>query len=175
MRVAAAKYRIGEPRDFDAFAARQDAFLREANAGGARLAVLPEYLSLELAAMFEARVRGHLRRSLEAIQPLRAAWIDLYAGLARALDMHVVAGDTAAIETAARASGMAMAADADPRMMSGVPAPLRELGMQTHRGFDALADRMKAAGTRDDALRALAQITSSCVACHALYRLDESR
>jgi hypothetical protein len=87
----------------------------------------------------------------------------------------VVAGDTAAIETAARASGMAMAADADPRMMSGVPAPLRELGMQTHRGFDALADRMKAAGTRDDALRALAQITSSCVACHALYRLDESR
>jgi len=92
MRVAAAKYPIGEPRDFDAFAARQDAFLRQAKAGGARIAVLPEYLSLELAAMFEERVRGHLHLSLEAIQPLRAAWIDLYAGVARALDMHVVAG-----------------------------------------------------------------------------------
>jgi cytochrome c556 len=87
----------------------------------------------------------------------------------------VVAGDAAAIETAARASGMAMAVDADPRMMSSVPAPLRELGMQTHRGFDALADRMKAGGTPDDALRGLARITNNCVACHALYRLDESR
>jgi predicted amidohydrolase len=92
MKVAVAKYRIGEPRDFDAFGARQDSVLREAKAGGARLAVLPEYLSLELGAMFDARVRGHLRASLEAIQPLRAAWLDLYAGLARTLDMHIVAG-----------------------------------------------------------------------------------
>ena len=44
MKVAVAKYPIGEPRDFEAFAARQEALLREAKAGGARLAVLPEYL-----------------------------------------------------------------------------------------------------------------------------------
>lgn len=92
MKVAVAKYPIGEPRDFDAFAAKQAAFLREAKAGGARLAVLPEYLSLELAAMFEDDVRGHLRASLEAIQPLRGAWLALYAELARVLDMHIVAG-----------------------------------------------------------------------------------
>ena len=86
-----------------------------------------------------------------------------------------VAGDTAAIETAARASGMVMTAGADPRVMSALPAPLRELGMQTHRGFDALADRVKAGGTRDDALRGLAQITNHCVGCHAMYRLDDGR
>jgi hypothetical protein len=40
---------------------------------------------------------------------------------------------------------------------------------------DALADRMKAGGTRDDALRGLAQVTSGCVACHAIYRPDEAR
>jgi hypothetical protein len=87
----------------------------------------------------------------------------------------LAAGDPGAIETAARASGMGMAGNMDPRVRSTLPAPLRELGMQTHRGFDALADRMKAGGTRDDAVRGLAQITQSCVACHAIYRLDEAR
>jgi cytochrome c556 len=47
--------------------------------------------------------------------------------------------------------------------------------MQTHRGFDELADRIKAGGTREDAIRALAGVTGNCVACHAVYRLDEAR
>jgi hypothetical protein len=113
-----------------------------------------------LPAAAREKVLAEMRRMLESVNGILQG---------------VVAGDAAAIEAAARASGMAMAVDADPRMMSGVPAPLRELGMQTHRGFDALADRMKAGGTRDDAVHALARITSGCVACHALYRLDEGR
>ena len=92
MKVAVAKYPIGEPRDFEAFAARQEALLREAKAGGARLAVLPEYLSLELAAMFDPATRGDLHASLAAIQPLRGAWMALYARLARELDLHINAG-----------------------------------------------------------------------------------
>ncbi|RZA21747.1 MAG: nitrilase [Lysobacteraceae bacterium] len=92
MKIAAAKYPIGEPRDFDAFAARQAAFLHEAKVQGAQLAVLPEYLSLELAAMFDAATRADLHASLAAIQPLREAWLGLYARLARELDMHIVAG-----------------------------------------------------------------------------------
>lgn len=92
MKVAVAKYPIGEPRDFEAFAARQEALLREAKAGGARLAVLPEYLSLELAAMFDPATRGELRASLAAIQPLRVAWMALYARLARELGLHINAG-----------------------------------------------------------------------------------
>ncbi len=54
MKVAACKYLVGEPRDFDAFAEKQAALLGEAKAGGAQVAVLPEYLALELAAMFDA-------------------------------------------------------------------------------------------------------------------------
>ena len=92
MKVAVAKYPIGEPRDFEAFAARQEALLREAKAGGARLAVLPEYLSLELAAMFDPATRADLHASLAAIQPLRGAWMALYARLARELDLHINAG-----------------------------------------------------------------------------------
>ena len=92
MKVAVAKYPIGEPRDFEAFAAKQEALLREAKAGGARLAVLPEYLALELAALFDPSTRSDLHASLAAIQPLRVAWMALYARLARELDLHINAG-----------------------------------------------------------------------------------
>ena len=91
MKVAACKYPIGEPRDFAAFAARQAALLGEAKARGAQLAVLPEYLSLELAAMFDDAIRGDLHASLAAIQPLRDDWLSLYAGLARELGIGIVA------------------------------------------------------------------------------------
>ena len=50
MKVAACKYPVGGPRDFAAFAAKQETLLGEARARGAQLAVLPEYLALELAA-----------------------------------------------------------------------------------------------------------------------------
>lgn len=92
MKVAACKYVIGEPGDFSAFASKQKTLLREAKARGAQLAVLPEYLSLELAAMFDARVRGDLHASLAAIQPLREAWLALFAELARDLGLHIVSG-----------------------------------------------------------------------------------
>ena len=92
MKVAVAKYPIGEPRDFQAFAAKQEAFLREAKTRGAQLAVLPEYLSLELAAMFDARIRDDFPASLAALQPLRAAWLSLYADLARELGLWINAG-----------------------------------------------------------------------------------
>lgn len=92
MRVAACKYPVGAPRDFDAFAAKQAALLGEAKARGARVAVLPEYLALELAAGFKPATRADLAASLAALQPLRAAWLALYARLARELGMWINAG-----------------------------------------------------------------------------------
>ena len=92
MRVAAAKYPVGEPADFQAFADKQSRLLREAKQQGAELALLPEYLSLELAAGFPPDVRGDLPRSLAALQPLHPAWCELYADLARELQLQVVAG-----------------------------------------------------------------------------------
>lgn len=92
MKIAVCKYPIGEPRDFAEFASKQEALLREAKSRGAQLAVLPEYLALELAAMFDDATRADLHASLAAIQPLREAWLALFIDLARALDLHINAG-----------------------------------------------------------------------------------
>lgn len=92
MKVAVAKYFVGAPRDFDAFAAKQHALLSDAARAGARVAVLPEYLSLELAAGFAPAVRAEMHASLAALQPLEPAWHDLFSGLARSLGIYLQAG-----------------------------------------------------------------------------------
>jgi len=92
MKIAVAKYRIGAPGDFAAFADRQWRALREAAGRGARIAVLPEYLSLELGATFEAHVAGDLHASLAAIQAHRGDWIALFSRIARDTGMLVAAG-----------------------------------------------------------------------------------
>ena len=92
MKVAVAKYPIQAPADFAAFAERQAAVLGAAAAQGARVAVLPEYLSLELAATFDAGTQADLHASLATIQRHRDDWLALYARLAASLDMYVVAG-----------------------------------------------------------------------------------
>ena len=92
MKVAVAKYPIQAPADFAAFAERQAAMLGVAAAQGARVAVLPEYLSLELAATLDAGTQADLHASLAAIQRYREDWLALYARLAASLDMYIVAG-----------------------------------------------------------------------------------
>ena len=92
MRIAVAKYTVAEPRDFAAFADRQRRLLEDAAGRGAWLAVLPEYLALELGATFDDAVRCDLHASLAAIQAYRDDWIALYARLARDTGMRIVAG-----------------------------------------------------------------------------------
>lgn len=82
MKIAVAKYPIGKPADFAAFAVRQTALVGEAAAAGARVLVLPEYLSLELGATFGTQISAGLPESLAAIQALRPQWMALFAGLA---------------------------------------------------------------------------------------------
>ncbi|GHH48385.1 carbon-nitrogen hydrolase family protein [[Pseudomonas] boreopolis] len=92
MKVAVAKYPVGRPADFAAFADKQAALLAQAAQAGARLAVLPEYLSLELAATFGLPVLADLHASLEATQRLHADYLALFGNLASRLGLHVVAG-----------------------------------------------------------------------------------
>lgn len=92
MKIATAKYVIGAPRDFEAFAAKQRALLADAAHAGAELAVLPEYLSLELAAGQPPEQRLDLAASMAALQPLEDAWHALFAGLARELGLSIQAG-----------------------------------------------------------------------------------
>jgi cytochrome c556 len=84
-----------------------------------------------------------------------------------------VANDMPGVEKAARASGTAMAAD--PQLEKKLPEAFLQLGMQTHKSFDKLADQAKTGGTREDAIKALAVLSNNCVGCHSAYRLDEGR
>lgn len=92
MKIAVAKYPIDAPLRFADFADKQSRWVHEAASAGADIAVLPEYLSLELGATFDAEIRGDLHASLAAIQRYRSAWLDLYAGLSRDTGLRIVAG-----------------------------------------------------------------------------------
>jgi len=92
MKVAVARYPVGAPRDFTEFAGKQAQLLAEAAQAGAEVAVLPEYLSLELAASFDAATSGDLIASLSAIQQYRQQWLELYSRLAREHGLHLAAG-----------------------------------------------------------------------------------
>lgn len=85
----------------------------------------------------------------------------------------LASGDLAGVETAAKASGIAAAVD--PHLEQKLPRQFLELGERTHRGFDDLATAARARAPAADLLERLAGVTSSCVACHALYRLGEAR
>lgn len=92
MKIAVAKYPVDAVRDFAAFADKQVLLLDAAARQGARIAVLPEYLSLELGAAFDETVRGDLAASLQAIQSLHPPWLELFSRLAAQQRMHVIAG-----------------------------------------------------------------------------------
>jgi hypothetical protein len=75
------------------------------------------------------------------------------------------------IDAAARASGMAMAADVNPMLMAKLPFEFKQLGMSVHADFDQLATTVAAGAEPTTALRDLSSITARCVACHSVYRL----
>ena len=85
MKIAVAKYPVHAPASFADFAQRITTVLGQASEQGARIAVLPEYLSLELAASLGEPVAADLKASLAGIQAFRQAWLALFAGLARQL------------------------------------------------------------------------------------------
>jgi len=74
LRVAACQYQVGPIAAWDAFEKKLDLVLGEARRGGADLALLPEYFTMELATMFAAAVGESLPKQLEALQP----WIRKY-------------------------------------------------------------------------------------------------
>jgi cytochrome c556 len=103
------------------------------------------------------RVLAEMRAMLESVN-----------GVLRGLS----SGDRAAAEKAARAAGLATAADVQPEVKRALPPPFLSLGMQTHRAFDRLADELRGGASGEAVLTTLAEVTSLCVACHAAYRLD---
>lgn len=92
MKIALAQWRIDAPTSFDEFAARVTAEVGIAAAQGASIIVLPEYLALELASTLDAKTRADFAATLAALQALHDDWLRLFAGLATAHRIHLLAG-----------------------------------------------------------------------------------
>lgn len=84
----------------------------------------------------------------------------------------VKAGDLKQVAQAARASGMAAAADVNPTLMAKLPLQFKQLGLGVHKRFDQIATAADSGASREQLLASLSTQLSACVACHARYRLD---
>jgi hypothetical protein len=114
--------------------------------------------------------------ALDARQPVRLRYEAREAVLAGMRGMmasvHGVmqacaSGDTAAIRRAAAQSGAAMALG--PGLAAVLPPEFVHLADVAHRGFDAVAD--VAGASKDTVAGRMAAVTTTCVSCHATYRL----
>ena len=92
LKFAVGQWQVGAPERFDDFAARVERELAGAAAQGAQLALLPEYLAMELAHTFGPQVYGDLHSSLAAVDTLYPSWLALFGQAARRHGMYVLAG-----------------------------------------------------------------------------------
>lgn len=88
--IAAAQYPIEAVSSWDAYCAKLTWWVEEAAKHGARLAVFPEYGSMELAAL-DASTCGDLQASLGSVEALAEAVDALHAELAARHGMHILA------------------------------------------------------------------------------------
>lgn len=109
---------------------------------------------LELPLAARQQVRSEMRAMLSALNAT-------FTGLA--------SGDAQAVADAARSGGLAVAVDADPSLAELLPAEFRQLGMETHQRFDALAEAASAGLPTDSLLTRVGHLTANCVACHETY------
>ncbi len=94
-------------------------------------------------------------------------------GSIRGILYGLAADDMRMIEGAAWSSGTRQAPGPDYRRE--VPEGFRKFEIQTHQGFDALAEKAAAGGGQPDILKGLAALTNNCVGCHNAYRVVEGR
>ncbi len=89
--VAAAQYPSERLDSWGHYAAKVSQWIAEAAAGGARLAVFPEYAAMELASLDPATM-SDLKGSLGTVSSLLPQVDALHAALARQHAMHILAG-----------------------------------------------------------------------------------
>ncbi|WP_298164208.1 carbon-nitrogen hydrolase family protein [Novosphingobium sp.] len=88
--IAAAQYPIEQLADWEAYEAKLTRWVAEAAAGGAALAVFPEYGAMELASL-EPETMGNLAGSLASVAGLIARVDALHAELAARFGLHILA------------------------------------------------------------------------------------
>lgn len=83
-------------------------------------------------------------------------------------------GDREAAADAAQSVGMGMVeelAAVEATILFKLPAPMKELGLGTHRAFDDLAASIRGGASDREVMQEMSALMSRCVACHASYRL----
>jgi predicted amidohydrolase len=91
-RVAACQYPIEPVGSIAAWQHKLDELVGEAAAGGAQLAVIPEYAAMELVSVLAPAIRADLAAQLDALQALLPAYVDGCAAIARRHRVHLLAG-----------------------------------------------------------------------------------
>jgi hypothetical protein len=82
-------------------------------------------------------------------------------------------GNAQMVEKAARTSGKAIAIG--PQLEKKLPSQYAALDQKVHVRFEQLADATKGGTIQGDVVPRLAAITGYCVACHEIFRVDETR
>jgi cytochrome c556 len=82
-------------------------------------------------------------------------------------------GNFQMVEKAARTSGKAIAIG--PQLEKKLPSEYAALDQRVHVRFEQLADATKGGTIQGDVVPRLAAITGYCVACHDMFRVDETR
>lgn len=94
----------------------------------------------------------------------------LLAGTYNILD-GINRNDAKQVAQAARAVGMASAADVNPVLMAKLPMPFKKLGMGVHQAMDDLALAAESGKAAPELQTMLTETLSKCVACHASWQL----
>jgi hypothetical protein len=79
--------------------------------------------------------------------------------------------DVKQIASAARAVGMASAADVNPALMAKLPMTFKTLGMSVHQAMDDLAIAADGGKSGPELQTMLTEALSKCVACHTLWQI----
>jgi len=104
-----------------------------------------------------AFVLAEMRKLLEGVQGIMAG---------------LVADDQDLIARSSRSVGMAAAADTSPNLMMKLPLAFKQQGINLHKQFDIIADEAEAGVAPYKIMAMLSEQLSSCVACHASYRIN---
>jgi hypothetical protein len=94
----------------------------------------------------------------------------LLAGTYNILD-GINRNDPKQIAKAARAVGMASAADVNPALMAKLPISFKQLGVSVHHDMDDLAQAAESGKPAAELQTMLTNTLSKCVACHASWQL----
>ena len=73
-----------------------------------------------------------------------------------------------------RKSGKAAQGEVPGTLVGKLPLQFKQLGFETHAGFDQLALDAEDLGDGRHALSQLSTLMQNCTACHAAYRIDIS-